>query len=340
MNSYERVMAAFRHEEADRVPITEFGVNSRVWKEAGCSSLYEFQQKVDYDMLVVRIKYKPHDDDGTFYKDEWGITFKRNGEETGHSYVHPIEEPEDMDKLIIPPADDPYRFCYLEDAVKQYKGKKAICFSTRACFLWAAELCGMDNLLMLMATEPEFVEELLDKIVDNQIEVVKNALKMGADVIDDTDDFGFNTGPLLSPKMFEKFIVPRLTRFADAVHAAGGKLIKHSDGNINLLLDMIVGCGVDAYHSIDPTAHMDLASVKEKYGKKITLFGNVDCGNLLTYGTPEDVREAVKNCIKIAGPGGGYVLASSNTIPATAKLENVMMMVNATREFGAYPITI
>ena len=101
----------------------------------------------------------------------------------------------------------------------------------------------MDNLLTLMLTDPEFVEDLLDKILDNQIKTVTNAIKAGADIIDDTDDFASGIGPLISPAMFNKFIVPRLTKFADAVHAAGGLLIKHTDGNVNKILDMIVGCG-------------------------------------------------------------------------------------------------
>ena len=340
MTSYERIMTAFNHQEADRVPITEFDVNPKVWQALGAKSLYEFQQQADYDMLVVRIKYKPIEDDGVNYTDEWGIGFKRNEEATGHATVHPIQGPEDMNKLILPSVDDPYRFFYLEEAVKDYKGKKAICFSTRAMFLWAAELCGLDNLLMLMFTEPEFVEDLLDKILENQIGVVKNAIKMGADIIDDTDDYAFNTGPLMSPDMFEEFIVPRLTKFTNEVHAAGAKIIKHSDGNMNKILHHVVNCGVDAYHSIDPTAHMDIGEVKAKYGDKITLFGNIDCGNLLTFGTPEDVRKAVHDCIKIAAPGGGFVLASSNTIPASAKPENVQMMIDATREFGKYPLSL
>ena len=338
MNSYERIMAAFRHEEPDMVPLTEFGVNEKIWRALGANSLYEFQQQAGYDLISVRIKYKPIEDDGIHYTDEWGIGFKRNEEATGHATVHPIKEPQDMGKLILPDADEPFHFSYLEQAIKDFKKERAICFSTRAMFLWAAELCGMDTLMMLMFTEPEFVEDLLDKILENQISVVKNAIKMGADFIDDTDDYAFNTGPLMSPDMFEDIIVPRLTRFTDEVHKAGGKLIKHTDGNVNKILSHIVSCGVDAYHSIDPMAGMNLADVKAMYGDKITLFGNVDCGNLLAFGKPEDVREAVKTCIRIAGPGGGYVLASSNTIPASAKPENVQMMIDATREFGEYPI--
>ncbi len=336
MNSYDRIMAAFRHEEADMVPITEFGVNEKVWRALGCSSLYEWQQKAGYDMLVVRIQYKKSNDDGVYYTDEWGVRFKRNDEATGHATGHPIKGPEDIGKLILPDPDDPFHFNYLEKAVKDFKKERAICFSTRACFLWAVELCGMDNLLTLMVTDPEFVEDLLDKILDNQIKTVTNAIKAGADIIDDTDDFASGIGPLISPNMFKEFIVPRLTRFADAVHAAGGKLIKHTDGNVNKILDMIVSCGVDAYHSVDPTAGMVLADVKKQYGDKITLFGNIDCGNLLMFGNREDVKKAVIKCIRDAAKGGGYVLASSNTIPSSAKPDNVQAMIDYTREFGKY----
>jgi uroporphyrinogen decarboxylase len=241
-----------------------------------------------------------------------------------------------MSKLILPDPDDPFHFNYLEKVVKDYKGERAICFSTRACFLWAVELCGMDTMLTLMADEPEFVEDLLDKILDNQIKTVTNAIKAGADVIDDTDDFASNIGPLISPAMFKEFIVPRLTKFSDSVHAAGGKLIKHTDGNVNKILETIVYCGVDAYHSVDPTAGMVLSDVKKQYGEKITLFGNIDCGNLLMFGGREDVKQAVINCIRDAAKGGGYVLASSNTIPSSAKPDNVQAMIDYTREFGKY----
>ena len=340
MNGRERIMAAFDHREADTVPLTEFGVNEKIWRADGCNSLYEFQQKAGYDLISVRIKYNRFYEDETFFRDEWGIGYHDNGEATPHATVHPVQGPEDMDKLILPDPDDPFKFQYLEQLVKDYKGEKAICFSTRAFFLWASEIMGMDKLLENMALEPEFIEDLFDKIVDNQIAVAKNAIKMGAEFIVDTDDYGSNIGPIISPSMFEEFCADRIIRMADAVHEAGGKFIKHSDGNINKLLDQIVDCHIDALHSIDPTAHMNLAEVKQKYGDRITLFGNIDCGNLLTYGTVEDVENAVKEAIKVAGPGGGYVVASSNTIPQTAKPENVWAIINAARKYGKYPIEL
>ena len=207
-------------------------------------------------------------------------------------------------------------------------------------WLWACDLVGMSEMMELMYDEPEFVDELFDKIMEHQIAVCKNAIRIGADIIDETDDYGFNNGPLVSPAMFKEFCAPRIKKFADAIHEAGGKVIKHSDGDIKLLFDDIVATGVDAHHSMDPEAGVDIAYMKKTYGDKLCLIGNIDCGNLLAFGTPEDVREAVRKCIEIAGPGGGYIVASSNSLPATAKPENVKMIVDAAREFGKYPLHV
>jgi len=337
MNSYERVMAAFHHVEPDRVPIIENSISDTIVHAFGCKNLYEFQAQ-NYDGITVRIAYRPISDDGVFYKDEWGITFKRTKETTGHSYYHPIEDPEDFEKLVLPDPYDPYRFNYLEQAVKEYKGKKAIIFSTRAMFLWAVELCGMENLMVYIATEPEFVEAMMDKIVDNQILIARRALEMGADMVLETDDYAFNSGPLISPAAFSKIFAPRLKRYTDAVHDAGGFMVKHSDGNLRQILPAIVETGIDAYQSVDPIAGMDLAECKAQYGDRLVLWGNLDCGDLLSRGTRDDVRNAVIQCLHDAGPGGGYIMSTSNAIPSDANPDNVRAMIEFTKELGSYPI--
>ena len=339
MNSYERVMAAFHHTEPDRVPIIENSISDAVVRAFGCKNLYEFQ-KMNYDGITVRIAYRPLSDDGVFYKDEWGITFKRTEETTGHSYYHPIADREDFEKRVLPDPYDPYRFNYLEQAVKEFKGKKAIIFSTRAMFLWAVELCGMENLMVQIAIDPEFVEEMMDRIVDNQIQVAQRAIEMGADMILETDDYAFNSGPLMSPAAFSELFAPRLKRYTDAVHEAGGLMVKHSDGNIQKILPAIVETGIDGFQSVDPIAGMNLARCKAEYGDKIVLWGNLDCGNLLSYGTKEDVKNAVIQCIRDAGHGGGYIMSTSNASPSSANPENVKAMIDYTKEYGKYPITL
>ncbi|MBA7698085.1 hypothetical protein ES703_106760 [subsurface metagenome] len=95
---------------------------------------------------------------------------------------------------------------------------------------------------------------------------------------------------------------------------------------------------MDGIHPIDPETGMDMGEAKAKYGHKICLLGNIDCGPLLTWGTVEGVREATKECIRKGGKGGGLICMSSNSIHSGVKPENYISMVETIREYGKYPL--
>ena len=83
---------------------------------------------------------------------------------------------------------------------------------------------------------------------------------------------------------------------------------------------------------------MDIARLKREYGHRITLLGNIDCGGILVNGTPEQVREETKHIIRVAAPGGGFVLASSGAITDATPMGNLQAMLEAGREYGTYPL--
>jgi uroporphyrinogen decarboxylase len=83
---------------------------------------------------------------------------------------------------------------------------------------------------------------------------------------------------------------------------------------------------------------MDIAEAKAKYGKRFCLLGNIDCEQLLPFGTEEEVEEAVKEAIAAAAPGGGYIISSSNTVHPGCKAENYVALVRAARKYGKYPL--
>ena len=85
---------------------------------------------------------------------------------------------------------------------------------------------------------------------------------------------------------------------------------------------------------------MDLGQLKEKYGQRVCLLGDVDCAYTLTWGTLEEVRDEVKRCIHQAASGGGYICMSSNSIHSAVKPENYVEMVDAVHKYGQYPISI
>ena len=99
----------------------------------------------------------------------------------------------------------------------------------------------------------------------------------------------------------------------------------------------IIGCGFDGLNPLEPPT-MDINLVKKEYGSRISLLGNIDLGYTLTRGTPAEVREEVRQRIHDLAPGGGFALASSNSVPEYVPYANYTAMREATFEFGRYPI--
>ena len=202
--------------------------------------------------------------------------------------------------------------------------------------MWAAYLMGIDRLLMSFLAEPDLATLVMDKVLACNLEIVRRAIRAGAEVIILGDDYAGNHGPMMSPAAFAEFILPRLKRMIDLIHEEGALCVKHSDGNLYSLLEMIVSAGPDGLNPIEPVAGMELAKVKQLVGDRVCLVGNIDCARLLPYGTPEEVRQAVRQAIADGGRGGGLILSSSNSIHSSCKGENLAAMVRACHEFGRY----
>ena len=336
-------MAALRREEVDRVPIVEFVIDPRVAKAMvpDCLDVADCMDRIGLDAVCCGVNFdtverKP---DGSWI-DEWGVTYLPSPEAISHPVHGPIASMEDLKTYTPPDPDGPTRLGALPELVKRYKGKRAIIFHQRAAFMWSAYVHGIDNLLVNMLVEPEFAEALMDMVLETHLAVARRAVRAGVDAICLGDDYAFNAGPMMSPEIFKKMILPRLQRMVDVIHEEGAIVIKHSDGNLYPILEDIASTGAEALQSIEPVAGMDLATTKKMVGDRMCLIGNVDCGHLLSRGTPEEVRQAVRQCIADAADGGGYILSSSNSIHSSCSPENFLALIKAGREFGQYPINV
>ena len=167
---------------------------------------------------------------------------------------------------------------------------------------------------------------------------MERAIDEGADIVLTGDDYAYRTAPIMSPDNFRDFVLPYLQEMVDIAKRRGVPFIKHTDGNLWSIIDMIIDTGIDALDPIEPIAGMDIGLVKEKYGDRIAIIGNIDCTELLTHGSEDDVMEAVKETIAKAGVGGGYILASSNSIHPGVEPKNYKAMVKAARAYGKYPL--
>ena len=332
--------ALLRKEEPDRVPIWELIINEPVIRSLyGNVSYADFIEIMDLDGVTTGEDQRMEKISPTMYKDEWGIIW--GVEPSGLSYPlkGPIKDKRDLKNYQPPDPDAPWRLNTLESLVDRFKGDKAIVFLGHEVFEFSHYLLGgMTKLLLSYYKDQELVQELADLISEYKCRVLHRAAKIGADVLLTGDDYANRSGPFVSPKIFEKFVLPYLKRAVNVAKSHGLPFIKHTDGNILPIIDMIISAGIDGLHPIEPAAGMDIAYVKRRYGDKICIIGNIDCSIVLTLKPPEDVEEVVKETIAKVAPGGGYILSSSNSIHPSVKPENFVRMIKAARRYGRYPI--
>ena len=151
---------------------------------------------------------------------------------------------------------------------------------------------------------------------------IEKYLALGIEQIGVGGDFAGNR-PLISPRAYQEFIVPQVRKLSLQIHAGGAWAVNASDGDLwSAIDDFLVGCEVDGYLEIDKNAGMDLPRLKSEYGGAITFYGNLDCGNMLSFSTPDDVRRETLECIE-AGMGCEKRLPESRFWPARIQLLDV-----------------
>lgn len=337
-HSYERVICALKGEQPDRVPIMEAMIHDNVINvlEAGVSEI-EFMAK-HLDVISVWQIMEEKDCGDETVIDEWGVKRKYLGEKYPIPFEFPIKNAEDLKDYEAPNPNEECRLDTLREVVKKYKKKKAIVFCMEAMFDFAWALVGLEELLTYFKTNPNFAKQLLDISFNYHLELAIAAIDAGADAIMCWDDLGYKTGLMMSPQDFEKFLLPYYKVMTDQIHDKEAYFIKHTGGRIWEILDSLVAAGIDAISPLEPAAGMNIGEVKKKYGNKICLIGNVDCGDLLSRKSPGEVEEVVKQTIKEAAPGGGYIIKSSNNIQASVKPENYKAMIEAAKRYGKYPL--
>jgi uroporphyrinogen decarboxylase len=345
MNGLERMRKALRREEPDRVPHFELLVDKKVRDviKPGLSN-EDFHEYMDIDGIGLGDKnnawsHEVVDEAQRLYRDHWGAIIKFSTEAGGIPQEPALKSDGDFDKYVMPDPDEDWRYDKLRETVKRFKGERAVLCGVTDVFDVAKEhFLGDVAMFMDMIRNPDLVKRMSEKVLDYQLRYIDNCLEVGADFFFINGDYATTHYPMVSPRMAGEFLMPYLKALVDRVHLRGSLAIKHSDGQLWPLFDQIVATGVDGIHPIDPEAGMDMGEAKARYGDKICLLGNVDCGPLLTWGTPDEVRQETKECIRKGGKGGGLVCMSSNSIHSGVKPENYLAMLEIIHKYGTYPL--
>ena len=346
MNSRERVLTAFTHEEPDRVPAW-CGASEEFWAKAKRELSLDdegLRQRFGDDFRRVFAQYagpKIHLSENAARSTPFGV--ERIGLGWGQPLSHPLATAT-MSEVHDFPWPDPtwMDVSNVRDETAAWAGEYAILGGDWSPF-WhdLIDLLGMETMYLKMYDAPELVDAILGHVVDYYAAVSQRIFDAAGDAIDIFfigNDFGSQRGPLLSEKMFRRFLLRHLARLVDLGHAHGLKVMLHCCGGFAELIPAMIEVGLDGLHALQPCcAPMESRRLKVEFGARILLNGAIDSHHVLIEGTPETVRAKTRETLETMMPGGGYVAgASHDTILGETPVENVVAMFDTVRDSGVY----
>jgi len=236
--------------------------------------------------------------------------------------------------FTFPVLDAPHRFKTLEKALERYGDRRGVVLNLRDGFSDMRDMLGYENALMTLLTDKKHYTDLMKRVVEYNLALAALAVKRyGIQIVGTTDDVATGRGVIIRPKVYTEMIFPHFKEVMQGYKSLGLLVIKHSDGDIRPYLDLWLEAGIDCLDPIDPGGGLDMGEMKQLYGHRICLKGNIDCTGHLCDGTSEQVAEEVRICIEKGGRTG-LIVSSSNTIHRGVKPENFQAMLTALRLYG------
>ncbi len=367
----ERFLAALKHQEADRVPVT-LGSPSCAIHRSAQQRLLEYLglppaqapvvidnilqivepdpqllQRFDVDVLwlLPQEPQAPWGAEGDSYVDEFGRRFTSGG-----GFYNQISSPlqqgttEELSNYRFPQlSGDRVRGLHEKAARLYEQGFGLGVDGPWGIYEISSSLRSTEQYLMDMLLNPVYAEEIAERVLEEHhipfYSLLLEAASPYAQMAVISDDLGGQQGLIFSPRLFRQIFKPRLKRLIKHIHSlADVRVYMHSDGAISDLIPDLIEIGVEGLNPVQHTARgMDLAGLKNRYGKDLGFFGGTLENELLSFGDPQTIRKNVRENISILAPGGGFLFASIHNISQEAPPENIVALLDAGLEFGRYP---
>ena len=213
------------------------------------------------------------------------------------------------------------------------EGMRLIAYGPNGVLENVTEICGYEQLCLLLADDPELVRGIFDEVGRRLLrfyEVVSSHPHVGACIAN--DDWGFKTQTALSPRHMREYVFPWHKRIVDAVHTTGKPVILHSCGHFERILDDINWIGFDGRHSYEDVI-LPVEDAYERYRDRFAIIGGIDL-DFVCRASPEEVYARSRAMLERAAPYGGYALGTGNSVPDYVPDENYFAMIRAGLEMG------
>ena len=362
----ERVKKTLKCIEPDRIPLHDFFWSDflKRWRKAkNLSNNINIYYYYDMDLMVISPNMDPKkkscqiinkENNYIIWKSGFGCTLKKFYNVTMSSYLDfSIKSVNDYKNFEFDDPNHKDRYYKNRQSIISGDGftilpsfsaavaaaKDKICIFGSVCegyeALW--RMRGPEGVFIDLATNSKIVKEFVERIGDFMIEIGKRQLEIeGVNGLFIWGDVAYRNGMLFSPQLWRKVFYPVLKRMCSEFHQMGALIIYHCCGDSRVILDDLIEAGIDAYHSLEVKAGMDVVKLKKKYKNKLTFLGNIDSSNILP-SSKEDIKKELFYKLQ-AAIGGGYMPGADHSIPGNMSPENYDYFINLIRKFGKYPL--
>jgi uroporphyrinogen decarboxylase len=327
----ERMRRALQYEPVDRLP-TQINYTDEMGDLLAAHfkmTHADLPARLDNHMIRVDLSHRSYlSDDGLARFDWWGVGW--DTEQEGYwPRVSPLAEAEELESYAWPDPDDPR---LLEDAARIMAADSGQHFITPnfgfCLFERAWALRGFETLNMDMIRQPAFVEELLERITEIQLVLIRRFIELGVDGGYFGDDYGAQKNMLFSPKLWRKLYKPRLARMFEPFREVGLPVIMHSDGDIDEVLPDLVEIGLTTFNPAQPEV-IDHAWLRQTFGNNLAYYGGVSTQTVLPFGSPEEVVMATKKTVEVLAPDRtGLVIAPSHRMMKDIPMANIEALLD------------
>lgn len=348
----QRTICAFEHKKADRLPVFDV-VNSR--------NMYKLLLNEKYDVLKGRptvrlakamgmdavsvacaaqtclLPPKTEYDTPDSFTDRFGIICKvtESSWPLGMA-INPREVTPELIEIVrnAKVTDDDIR--EVREAVEEAGDEIAVFGGIRSAFGFLFILLGLENMAEAIYEAPELLRELIDAATDFWTEMGLKLIEAGCDALYVANDMGMNERTLISPAHLREFFFPALRKQIQIWKEAGGRVLYHSCGNIDAILEDLADMGIDALTNIQVKAGMNLADTKRRIGDRVTIVGNVDATGILCQSDKSLIEAAIREVVETAGQDGGLIIATDHSFHEGIPEENVLYFLKKAKELGTF----
>jgi uroporphyrinogen decarboxylase len=206
----------------------------------------------------------------------------------------------------------------------------------------SSSLVGTEQYLIDLALNQRYARQVAEKVLEKYhlpfYERLLSRTGLFVQVIGISDDLGSQDNLIFSPKTFRKIFKPLLGELVDHIHRlSDAKVYMHSDGAIYAIIPDLIDIGVEGINPVQYTAKgMELEKLKQEFGKDLGFFGGVVDNTVLSFGTPDGIREIARKNVSILKQDGGFIFAPIHNISQEVPPENIIALYQAGAEFGVY----